>query len=491
MIALMFLALTTGVYAAEVPGPSAAFYASHPHYTCVSNFYVAKTGNSRNNGTSPASPWDIVTATGKTLAPGSCVNLAPGIYNTGANNFDIPNGGVAPAADAGFPATTYVVWRCSVMPFSFSNGVLQGEGSGCVLRDTNSGAFNVLTINAPYVMFDALEFDGNRNKAQGVCLDNENGAPVAHHVWVFNSDMHGCGQGGIQWNATEFLYVFHNVWHDNSNTNGAAGSGASFYDPVAGPSYTLINQDNAFHSNTTGLTYHIIVEYNVGYHNICTTCGSHTDGEGIIFDDWGCTQGSGLCSGPYTQPGLAMGNVMYDNGGAGIETFSWADSGGAPVTVANNTLYDNYRDTRNSGTYRGNGYLNQTWNVSWFNNIAVAVRGSGILTNNSTFLGRCGEVPPCPSNGTTSQNNTWQTNLSYPAGDLDFAEGNSYPTTGANANLDGSNPLLTSLTPGSASNNFALKAGSPAIGFGQPFDLWQQSGAVDAGACVSSLLHCP
>jgi hypothetical protein len=186
-----------------------------------------------------------------------------------------------------------------------------------------------------------------------------------------------------------------------------------------------------------------------------------------------------------------MGNIMYDNGGAGIETFSWANSSGAPITIVNNTLYNNYTDTSNSGTYRGNGYLNQVWNVSWFNNIAYAVRGSGILANNSSFMGHCGSILPCPSNGTTSQNNIWQTNIAYPGGRTDFDAGNTYPTSGANANLDGSDPLLTSLTPGSKSNNFALRTGSPAIGFGQSFDLWQQTGAVDVGACVKTLLHCP
>jgi len=45
--------------------------------------------------------------------------------------------------------------------------------------------------------------------------------------------------------------------------------------------------------------------------------------------------------------------------------------------------------------------------------------------------------------------------------------------------------------PGVATPNFALQVGSPAIGFGQAFTLWQQSGSVDAGACVSGLTSCP
>ena len=48
-----------------------------------------------------------------------------------------------------------------------------------------------------------------------------------------------------------------------------------------------------------------------------------------------------------------------------------------------------------------------------------------------------------------------------------------------------------SLNSNSVVNDFALQSGSPAIGFGQAFTLWPQTGTVDAGACPSSLTSCP
>jgi hypothetical protein len=42
-----------------------------------------------------------------------------------------------------------------------------------------------------------------------------------------------------------------------------------------------------------------------------------------------------------------------------------------------------------------------------------------------------------------------------------------------------------------ANPNFALAVGSALIGAGQAFDLWQSGGAVDVGACGSTLTICP
>jgi hypothetical protein len=477
--------------AAEKPGPSAELF-SNPYYTCVTNYYVATTGNDSNNGTSQGTPWRTLQHASDSLAAGgaaagSCINLAPGVYSE-ANTLDINQGGNA-ATTAG-----YIVWRCEIMPFSFANGALQGEGNGCVIRDTSASNYYVAMINGgvSYVMFDAIEFDGNNFTAGAVCLDDENGgkgsigAATSHHIWVINSDIHGCGQSGIQWNNTEWLFVIHNVWHDNSATSGYDGSGLSFWEPVGLATYTPTAQDNAWCSKTTGLCYHMVVAYNVGYHNYNSQSGdSNTDGEGIVLDDWGWEQnacpGQGVC--PYTGAALVMGNIMYDNGGAGIEAFSWKNTSTAKATIVNNTTYDNYWDTHNPGTWRGDFYLSDAYNITYMNNVAYTVTGSGVLVNNAPFLAAGARVKPTDT--------SWTNNLSYPGGLNNIQSGYSYPTTGANHNLDGSNPGLSSLTPGSTANNFVLQPGSPAIGFGQAFDLWPQSGSIDAGACPSSLTTCP
>ncbi len=73
--------------------------------------------------------------------------------------------------------------------------------------------------------------------------------------------------------------------------------------------------------------------------------------------------------------------------------------------------------------------------------------------------------------------NTWASNIAY-GGANDFPTPNTYTA----ANKSNTDPLLADV----ANNNFTLKPGSPAIGFGtlQKTDLPPQS--TDAGACPSA-----
>jgi hypothetical protein len=500
LAAAKFIVVTTpAVPTGERPGPSLNLYNTHPYYTCVNNYYVSTRGSSSSNGSS-GSPWDIRTASNQSLAAGSCINVAAGTYS-------LPQGSPASLAisNGGSNSTTtgYIVWRCSTMPFSFSGGALQGEGSGCVISQAagNPDPYVIqFQPNANYIMFDGFELYGTIAN-QGNCFDNELGPPgtagISHHIWLLNSDVHGCGQSGIQWWGNEWAFIIHNVWHDNSSTSCVMGSGLSIFEPffINGYAPSAGNPDY-WHSNTTGLTYHFIVNYNVGYHNYNPqgACGNtNTDGEGIILDDWShsqqtCPTSAGItCPIPASAPALVMGNLMFNNGGNGIETFSWLSSGNPPATIVNNTGYSNNWDTyqASTNTWRGAlSMLNSAYKVTWINNIGYAVIGTGLLASNSPFVGQ--------GTAGSSTGNSWHNNLSYPGGANNFDNvGDTYPTTGVNKNLYGSDPKFMSITPNSNVQNFALQASSPAIGFGQAFDLWQQTQSVDAGACPHTFTSCP
>jgi hypothetical protein len=193
-----------------------------------------------------------------------------------------------------------------------------------------------------------------------------------------------------------------------------------------------------------------------------------------------------------------MGNVVYFNGGAGIVAFQTAPTPSS-IAIVNNTMYDNYW---NVGNYIHPASGNLSWfrasNGFIFNNIMQAAPltntcyegsgGGGLGTPSGTIA--------CSIYNYGGSPNTFRTNVAF-AGPVSFDPGGSdtFPTVGTNHNLNGSDPLLTSVTPSSQANNFALQGGSPAIGFGQAFDLWQQHGTVDAGACAFStpgpVVHCP
>jgi hypothetical protein len=461
------------------PGPSAAVYSAQPYYTCNTNRYVAPTGSSSNNGLTTSTPWDIATAIAYAAPNGTCINAAAGIYDVSSNQIVFSHGG------SGVSKTGYVVWRCSVMPFSFSGGVLQGEGAGCVIKNV-SGTPNFMVSwasNTAWMMLDGFEVNGGSGNAHTCIASNLD--TTVHHLWILNTDTHDCGLVGIAFNQTNWLFVIHNVAHDNAYTDGNFGSGISIFEPVQIPSYSSSRGNpDYWHSTTTGLTYDLVVNYNVTYHNYNGLTGS-TDGNGIILDDFQHIQaacpGVGTC--PWAGASLTMGNVMYNNGGAGIKHQNSTNSGNQ--TIVNNTAYADFWDFTDTGIYRGDFFLDPGINNFVFNNIAYAV---GFCTPcgiaNQPFVGQnCGGL--CTNSG-----NVWQTNLSYPGGLNGFDNTqDTYPTVGTNHNLDGSDPKFVNTS--TSNPNFALQAGSPAVGFGQAFDLWQSSGAVDVGACGSTLTICP
>jgi hypothetical protein len=501
----------------NTPGPSASLYASNPYYSCTSNRYVSTTGNAGNNGTSPSTPWDINTASNYSAPAGTCINMAPGTYNVSGGGLGIIHGGT------GASKTGYVVWRCSVMPFSFVDGVLTGEGDGCVFTNTTSYATIGVGPNTPYVMFDGVEVNGTPTAGSGgVCLDNENGgssSATSHHMWVFNSDLHGCGLSGIQWNYTDWLFVIHNVWHDNGSINCAMGSGLSFYEPAGLANYTpTLGNPDYWYASQTGHTYNDVIAYNVGFRNynpdtvVPGTCTApfDTDGEGIIMDtfDWGtaCAAGSAIC--PYTGNVLIMGNVMWGNGGNGIEAFSMLGppASTSHIDVINNTTYSNSWDPYNTGTFGADLLSHVTQNMTWWNNIGITLSGTRTCLNTNitcSALDVCDVVSTC----STEVLNAWLANMTYLANQYNFQDGETYPLSGGTPNVDGVDPKLVSLNPilsynGAGVSNFALCTGvnipvsgcsgkSPAIGIGKPFDLWQQPSPVDVGACPSGLFHCP
>ena len=72
----------------EKPGPSQSLF-NNPYYTCVRNFYVATNGSDCNNGTSSSTPWKTISHYESDTTPtaGDCINVAPGTYAAGNNEY--------------------------------------------------------------------------------------------------------------------------------------------------------------------------------------------------------------------------------------------------------------------------------------------------------------------------------------------------------------------------------------------------------------------
>lgn len=260
-----------------------------------------------------------------------------------------------------------------------------------------------------------------------------------HHIEVRGNDSHDSPGPGIYFGGSDFLLIENNVTRGNSAD--AVSSGISIHIPqnVSG--------------NNTYKGFRIIVRNNISYDNLTKTAG-HTDGNGIIFDDF-LLRNSLVRTGkrpdgmvPYKFPGLIENNLVYNNGGAGILVYA-ADN----ITIRNNTSYHNATDPLAKGTWKAELRNMSGSNNVWVNNIAVA--NPKVQHSNAISFVSFKDWP--------NNNVTWANNLTFngTAGDksIGLSTGNAAPS--GNGNLFGVDPKF--VKPGS---DFRLKPDSPAIDAG-------------------------
>jgi hypothetical protein len=319
-------------------------------------FYVATTGNDGNPGTQ-AQPWrNIGTAVGgpKNLQPGDTVIVMPGTYTEQAW---FSNGG---------DASGYVALRSHIK-------------HGALVRPP-SGTYSTINLQASYTTVDGFDVVGG--SGHGIAAEASN----IHHIRILNNLCHDSGGSGISCVRGEFYTIDGNICHGNSNTNGFHTSGISIY------------QARGVAGDTTTSGFRNIVRNNVCYNNIeISTSGDHTDGNGIIIDDFNNTQGGGEPGG-YLYPTLVENNLCFDNGSKGIQV-TWSNL----VTIRNNTCFHNNKDNLNQGTWRAE-LSNQMCNDNtWVNNIGWA----NLMINSNNLAIRDGSV----SGGNV--NVVWYNNLTY------------------------------------------------------------------------------
>ncbi len=490
------------IASAEAPGPSAAFFAK-PFYSCVKNFYVGTTGKDSNPGTQTA-PWATIQhADSADRAGGDCVNVAPGTYQA---NVLLTHGGDAPTPSG------YVVYRCQTL-------------DGCHVLAPGGGHLWGIKQPANFVVVDGFELDGNNalqtDGAADACIasdgDTYGTGNSSHHIWVLNSIAHHCALGGIGFNNKEWYYIIHNTVYHDAWSSGYQGSGiglvvvqcieAGHVSCASGKSYagstgtyTPSGMDTAPYDPAAGVytPFHIVVAWNNAYDNKLAAsnpvkCGAHTDGNGIIIDTFLDETTASIV---YPFQTLVMGNIAHANGGRGIHVFRASN-----VTVANNTAYANGTDTcMNSYGLADLSQAGGSNNV-WINNIAQSV----MTTTNPGCSGQVTGKTLCGANnvpliagdsaGVTDNNNTFVNNITYggigagPLTTKDTGVG-LYRKDADYFSCDKNKCNTDPMFAGPANNNFALQAGSPAIGHGQS-QSYLPSSAVDVGACSSALKSCP
>jgi parallel beta-helix repeat protein len=227
---------------------------------------------------------------------------------------------------------------------------------------------DVVDAQADYLIVDGFEIDGGNLGLTSNPITNGSGlVGTGHHFQALNNLIHDCGGEGIGAMYKDWYWIVGNTTYNNAHFNGYQMSGISIYEPRS-VSYTATSAD-------TSATYHIIVKGNVSHDNgEWYVAGAHTDGNGIILDDFRNTQ-SGMAAYPYKS--LVQGNTAYNNGARGVHLF-YTDN----TTADSNIAYNNNLDTAINGTWRGELSNAFGSNNTWTNNQAAA---SSVSTDDRVY----------------------------------------------------------------------------------------------------------
>ncbi|MBY5337223.1 RTX toxin [Rhizobium leguminosarum] len=366
----------------------------------MTTYYVATTSSGGGNGSASTPFRTIGEAMAADLKPGDEVVVRAGVYNESVNMYK--DGSAA------------------------GNITLRSEVPGGAVIHSASGGANGINITANYVAVEGFEVYGS--DSHGIVGDG------VHHVRIANNVSHDNGASGVAFAGSDFITIEGNETYKNASSGWF--SGISLYQ---NRNITGAPDDGSFRN---------IIRNNISHDNVTKT-GAHTDGNGIIIDDFQSTQTSGHPN--YTFKTLVDNNLVYENGSKGIQV-TWSDS----VTVKNNTAYHNNQDLLNDGTWRGELSNAQSSNNTWVNNVAVAdpsVNKNNTAVDNTSY------------GGYTNANVVWANNNTYngTAGQASVKTdgGNAMPST-ANGNKLGIDPHFA----GAASDDFHLGSGSAAIDSG-------------------------
>jgi len=396
--------------------------ASYPTHSCLQSFYVSTTGQDDNSGASEAEPLRTITRAASMASPGDCVVVMPGIYQ---ERVVISHGGNADSSTGYLTILSKVPHEAKIVP------------------DRTTYSTFVLGSGANYVVVQGFDIQGGTKEGVaggGHAIDAGYGT---HHDKFLSNIVHDSGGGGISAAYGDYYTIVGNIAFNNASTSKFQASGIGVY------------QARAISDGAPG--FHIVVSGNISYHNQehdIDGGGTHTDGNGIIIDDFHNSQ-NGSKAGNYPYETLVQNNLVFGNGGKGIQLFL-SDN----ITVINNTSYFNNRDPLNTSRWRGELNNQVSSNNKWINNIGVSDRTEN--ASNSAI----GDESCC---GYVASGTVWKNNLTF-NGSIGAASVLIEQTTSRiladNGNKLGIDPQFRRPSLDPARANFRLGPTSPAIAAG-------------------------
>ncbi|MGL5861813.1 MAG: right-handed parallel beta-helix repeat-containing protein [Phycicoccus sp.] len=154
-----------------------------------------------------------------------------------------------------------------------------------------------------------------------------------HHLIIRNNEVFEVPGTGIAANVADYVRVENNVSHHNNYYSPYANSGISFYQSQDIDDYTgtkFFIRNNVSYSNENKVPF--------WFSSTDPSKRLITDGNGIIIDDSRQSQRPAGEGTPYRGAFLIENNLMFDNGGRGVNIYE-SDN----VTVSQNVTYRNAR----------------------------------------------------------------------------------------------------------------------------------------------------
>ena len=422
-------------------------------YNCLRNFYVSDmNGDDKHDGLTPQTAWKTLQRPDNDVTAGDCVNVLDGTYAQ-SWEWQPSHGGNTNTPDG------YVVYRAA-------------HKWGAKITGTPK-SYALVRVLGSFLIFDGFELDGSGGVQDGAFASNPLidphsqghtegepgtvGGSQGHHIGVFNMNIHDFAGGGIQLNQNDYFTISKNVVHDTSKRSPYQESGISVWQPHAIYKY----KPNSSYDEEK---IHIKILNNIAYNNYTSDAvkEDHTDGNGIIVDAWKHNQTPPYDIYPYA--GLVQGNLVYANGGRGIQVFHSVN-----VTIANNTAIGNNRDPLISTTWRGEITVALSDNVLVTNNVMLATPDFSQPQQQYNTAGFEGAA------GRDNANVIWTNNLTFNTASSPASFNASAPTMTSRiiADFQAANPLSGVEPKVLASNVSAFKIGlplpgSPVLGAGTP-----------------------
>jgi parallel beta-helix repeat protein len=305
-------------------------------------YYVSGTGNDANNGLSQTQPFRTLQKAAGLTNPGDTVLVMNGTYTKTVADKTSPDNNVLRITRSG-NASGYITYKA-----------MSGHSPRIFVDNNYSG----IRINAAYIVIDGFTVEGNlpnlslaeaetlakgtdtaaltnsKFNSSGIAsFPNEDGSGQPHHLIIRNNKVFNHPASGIFSNGSDYIRIEKNTVYNTSYYSAYATSGISFY---VSKQIDTSTANKMFVTKNT--VYKVENKVPFWYSNEANPSARViTDGNGIIIDDSRHTQSDNV---PYVGGFLVENNLVYDNGGRGVNVYS-SDN----VTVRNNTSYQNGRTT--------------------------------------------------------------------------------------------------------------------------------------------------